>query len=462
MSRISSIPGSSPPPEAAASCSSETANGFAAVFAAVIGKENDNGSDPGTSPVAREEKKEESPASDPNVATPNPAHGMAILVASSLAVADRKENQAVVGPAPPGRSGDGNGNKTAAGALSGPVSPASVGAAQTMSADDVAAKQSVLPIPDSSGRPENTQPPELRTAAKAADNPGAGITRKSLSTVTAPPDGQQPALADSERVSGTVRSPENLTASHEAALRPSGQRENEAGTVVPDGQRRNNDKIADSLADGRKQSSGRSSVVSGRPRRESILADAAFRLTPGKRAETPDLPAAEIIETGANAGGTTETGNSPLTVRAEESGTAARLLPDADIFRQVAESIRFAPRKDGGEVSIHLKPESLGRMSLNLELTDGTLTAKFYVENSIVRETLAARLPELRTNLQEQGIACEEAFVFLQQENASANPHRHSGRRPSRQQYRLNPKAIGQMKAAGVTIPGAALLNFMV
>lgn|GEM_PF-4604278 len=110
-------------------------------------------------------------------------------------------------------------------------------------------------------------------------------------------------------------------------------------------------------------------------------------------------------------------------------------LPQAvDIFRQVAEKIRFVVGKNGSEVNVQLKPDSLGRMNLRLELIDGALTAKFYVESSTVREVLEARLPELRASLQAQGIECENAFVYLRQDNASSGSQQQSRNNPYRRQ----------------------------
>lgn len=154
--------------------------------------------------------------------------------------------------------------------------------------------------------------------------------------------------------------------------------------------------------------------------------------------------------------------NLPDGARIFDSAEPERLPRAVAVFRQAAENIRFAAVKNGGLASVLLKPSSLGRMSLRLELANGALTAKFYVESSAVREVLEARLPELRADLQAQGIACEDAFVYLQQDGTSANLRQQTGQRTYRRQYKPGLEKLEKSEEFRLSLSEARILNYVV
>ena len=71
-----------------------------------------------------------------------------------------------------------------------------------------------------------------------------------------------------------------------------------------------------------------------------------------------------------------------------------------ELARQVAAQVRSAVVNGRAEMTVHLDPMDLGRMTIELKReSDGTLSGKLMVENEAVREQLGQALVELKDNL---------------------------------------------------------------
>ena len=75
-----------------------------------------------------------------------------------------------------------------------------------------------------------------------------------------------------------------------------------------------------------------------------------------------------------------------------------------EILRQVAEHLKPAVQSGQGEVRIQLHPAELGRVDLRLTVENGSLSARFLVQNGEVRQVLESSLPQLRQSLADQGV----------------------------------------------------------
>lgn len=83
----------------------------------------------------------------------------------------------------------------------------------------------------------------------------------------------------------------------------------------------------------------------------------------------------------------------------------------AELVHKVAEQIKFAAAQGKEFLSIKVNPENLGKIDIFLTKEDGTMTAKFFVENSAVKELLESRLQEMRVQLNNEGFAFSEFSV---------------------------------------------------
>ena len=84
------------------------------------------------------------------------------------------------------------------------------------------------------------------------------------------------------------------------------------------------------------------------------------------------------------------------------------------IIRQVAEQIHVQVTADTSSMEMQLNPESLGRLTLSVELKQGMLTAKFIAENEQVKEAIENQAAVLREDLDRQGVKVEAIEVAVE------------------------------------------------
>lgn len=99
---------------------------------------------------------------------------------------------------------------------------------------------------------------------------------------------------------------------------------------------------------------------------------------------------------------------------------ATSSAPVADtfrVFRSIMEAIsakaKFVQTPQQSEVTVQLKPESLGTLQMKVIMENGLITAKFAAETQQVKEILESNLNSLRQNLADQGIKVDQLEVSL-------------------------------------------------
>lgn len=121
------------------------------------------------------------------------------------------------------------------------------------------------------------------------------------------------------------------------------------------------------------------------------------------------------------------------------------------IIRQVAEQIHVQVTADTSSMEMQLNPESLGRLTLSVELKQGMLTAKFIAENEQVKEAIENQAAVLREDLDRQGVKVEAIEVAVethefernleqgqQQSQAEEEARNEQNRRSSRRNLNLD------------------------
>ena len=121
------------------------------------------------------------------------------------------------------------------------------------------------------------------------------------------------------------------------------------------------------------------------------------------------------------------------------------------IIRQVAEQIHVQVTSDTSSMEMQLNPESLGRLTLSVELKQGMLTAKFIAENEQVKEAIESQAAVLREDLDRQGVKVEAIEVAVethefernleqgqQQSQAEEEARNEQNRRSSRRNLNLD------------------------
>ncbi len=113
------------------------------------------------------------------------------------------------------------------------------------------------------------------------------------------------------------------------------------------------------------------------------------------------------------------------TVFAGETGGPVKF---EELFDQAVQKLDLLKKPGQSEIQVVLKPEVLGRLTIRLSLEDHQVTARFLVENHMVKQVMEANLPQLRAALEASGLKLDQAEVALHhQYSGSHDFHGQSG-----------------------------------
>lgn len=89
-------------------------------------------------------------------------------------------------------------------------------------------------------------------------------------------------------------------------------------------------------------------------------------------------------------------------------------VPDitvTDVVDQVIKKMKVISTQGKTEIDIQLKPESLGRLKVNLTVTEGVLNGRIMVQNDETRDIIQANILKLHENLEQQGVSVGKFHV---------------------------------------------------
>jgi flagellar hook-length control protein FliK len=90
-------------------------------------------------------------------------------------------------------------------------------------------------------------------------------------------------------------------------------------------------------------------------------------------------------------------------------------MPDTkEIMDQIVKKTDLMVKLNNSEMKIHLKPEFLGKMLINVVVEDGVVTARFITENQNVKQVLEANMNSLRQSLESNGMRVDKTEVSVQ------------------------------------------------
>lgn len=95
--------------------------------------------------------------------------------------------------------------------------------------------------------------------------------------------------------------------------------------------------------------------------------------------------------------------------RAEQALTEPKQIID-----QIVKKFEMVNKQNPAELSIQLKPEFLGKMTIKLSMEDGVLSAKFVTDNHTVKNMLENNLAMFKQQLDDAGIKVDKAEVSVQ------------------------------------------------
>lgn len=103
------------------------------------------------------------------------------------------------------------------------------------------------------------------------------------------------------------------------------------------------------------------------------------------------------------------------TMNQAKAVATARELVQQIVFKQIVDESQVLVGRDHSEVRIQLKPESLGKLSLEIAVEHGVFKAEILAESQQVKQLLEANLSNLKQTLTNQGLKVDQLVVNVGQ-----------------------------------------------
>jgi len=86
-------------------------------------------------------------------------------------------------------------------------------------------------------------------------------------------------------------------------------------------------------------------------------------------------------------------------------------LDQQKVLAQIGRGLAAALKREGGTVTLRLKPETLGELKIKIELSQGRVSAVFRADNDSARQLLESSLDALKSSLEAKGLRVDRLFV---------------------------------------------------
>lgn len=110
--------------------------------------------------------------------------------------------------------------------------------------------------------------------------------------------------------------------------------------------------------------------------------------------------------------------------------------PEAEFAEQLGRGMSAIMRQNGGSLTLRLQPDSLGELTIRMELQPGKVAATFEVDSDQARQLLDAHMTTLRSALEAKGLGVESLAVQVSDKGTAqdaplpmdvGNPHGGAG-----------------------------------
>lgn len=113
-----------------------------------------------------------------------------------------------------------------------------------------------------------------------------------------------------------------------------------------------------------------------------------------------------------------EMNNKILDVKVEDISSAivnktVDMQEQIDVIKQISEKIDVNLFEDKSEMIIKLKPDHLGKVTVEIAVENGNVTAKFLAESEKVKEILESNMQNLKDHLAKQGMVVQDLSVSV-------------------------------------------------
>lgn len=114
-----------------------------------------------------------------------------------------------------------------------------------------------------------------------------------------------------------------------------------------------------------------------------------------------------------------EKNNTDIPVEVLKKSVNQPIFNNEEIFKQVVDNAKVTLTADKSEMIMHLRPESLGKLTMKVVTERGLMIAQFTAESQQVKQIIEANLPQLKDALESQGLNVQGFSVSVGQEDTS-------------------------------------------
>ena len=100
------------------------------------------------------------------------------------------------------------------------------------------------------------------------------------------------------------------------------------------------------------------------------------------------------------------------------------MIQKNDVLKQIKNKVNINKLTNKNQIEIQLKPDSLGKMKINLSMESNKLVGKILVENNVVQNYLENNLQELKNNLLSKGLQVDQ--FNIESENKDYNHNQNN------------------------------------
>ena len=120
-------------------------------------------------------------------------------------------------------------------------------------------------------------------------------------------------------------------------------------------------------------------------------------------------------------------GNNSLTSTNSNSQFQTAVLQSSELAKQVTDQIKLLNKPTNNEIKLQLEPEFLGKVKMSLKVDGGEITARFMVDNLLVKNHLDQSISQLRAALTNQGFNIDNMEVEAENTNYNMSEENNSG-----------------------------------
>ena len=161
---------------------------------------------------------------------------------------------------------------------------------------------------------------------------------------------------------------------------------------------------------------------SGRREQNPALKLAGTDAQPGRQASSAGAFHLESVPSAAGGreiGEAARTARGPVPQGTGASGGAEAAQNERAVSSSVSRGLAAAVQQRGGSLTIRLSPESLGQVRVDLEMSQGRVTASLHASTERAQEAMVKNIAMLRSSLESKGLSVDRLTVQLAPASAS-------------------------------------------